>query len=137
VIDRESLQSTLQLYEDDLPSVLSFDAELEMWQQHWTADHKLASQLNTPEKVLPHTDSDFYPNIHVLLRIMATLPVTSCECECSISLRKLLKTSLRSSMGQERLNGLALLHCHQGTSDLTPEEVVDEFSHCHPRRMNL
>ena len=49
VIDRESLQSTLRLYEDDLPSALSFYAELEMWQQHWTADHKLASQLNTPE----------------------------------------------------------------------------------------
>jgi len=63
---------------------------------------------------------------------MATLPVTSCECECSISVLRLLKTSLRSSIGQERLNGLALLHCHQGTCNLTPEEVVDEFSHCHP-----
>ena len=68
---------------------------------------------------------------------MATLPIASCECECSISLLRLLKTSLRSSMGQERLNGLALLHSHQGTCDLTPEEVVDKFSHCHPQRMNL
>ena len=60
VIDRESLQSTLRLYEDDLPSALPFDAELEMWQQHWTADRQLASQLNTPEKALSHADSDFY-----------------------------------------------------------------------------
>ena len=60
VIDRESLQSTLRLYEDDLPSALPFDAELEMWQQHWTADRQLASQLNTPEKALPHADSGFY-----------------------------------------------------------------------------
>ncbi|XP_065883923.1 52 kDa repressor of the inhibitor of the protein kinase-like [Dysidea avara] len=138
VTDRERFQSILKLYGDDLPSAVSFDAELEMWQQHWEIDHDLAAQLNTPEKALPHADCDFYPNIHVLLSIMATLPVTSCECECSaISLLRLLKTSLRSSMGQERLNGLALLHSHQDTCNLTPEEVVDEFSHCHPRRMTL
>ena len=58
VIDRESLQSTLQLYEGDLPFVLSFDAELEMWQQHCTADQDLGSQLNTPEKVLHYADRD-------------------------------------------------------------------------------
>ena len=129
------MQSTLQLYEGDLPFVLSFDAELEMWQQHWTADQDLGSQLNTPEKALHHADRDLYPN--GLLRIMATLPVTSCECEHSISLLRLVKTFLRSSMGQGRLNGLALLHCHQSTCDLTPEKVVDEFSQCHPWRMTL
>jgi len=72
-----------------------------MWQQHWTADQELASQLNTPEKVLPHADSDFYPNTYVLLRIMASLPVTSYECKVSISLLRLLKTSVRSNIGQE------------------------------------
>jgi len=41
------------------------DAELEIWQQHWTADWERASQLNTPEKVLPHTDSDIYPNTYI------------------------------------------------------------------------
>ena len=66
MIDRESLQSTLQLYEDDLPSVLSFDAELEMWQQHWTADRELASQLNTPEKYYL-MQIVIYPNISLIL----------------------------------------------------------------------
>jgi len=68
---------------------------------------------------------------------MATLPVTSCECEQSISLLRLVKTSLRSSTNQDRLNDLALLHCHQSAYKLTPEEAVDEFSRCHPRRMTL
>ena len=44
---------------------------------------------------------------------MATIPVISCECERSISLLGWIKTSLRSTMGQDRLNGLAMLHCHQ------------------------
>ena len=126
------------MYEDDLPASLSLDAELDLWQQHWIAHPNLASQLNTPEKALHHADKDFYPNINVLLRIMATLPVTSCECERSISLLRLVKSSLRSSMRQNRLNGLALLHSHQGSFvTITPEEVVEEFAISNPRRMTL
>lgn len=67
---------------------------------------------------------------------MATIPITSCECERSISLLRLIKTSLRSTMGQDRLNGLAMLHCHHNT-ELTPEEVVQEFALHNPRRMSL
>ena len=44
------------------------------------------STLNTPEKALDHADCDFFPNINTLLCIMGTLPVTSCECERSISM---------------------------------------------------
>ena len=110
IIDRDTFQSVFHLYEDDFPALLSLDAELNLRQQHWTAYLDLASQLNTAEKALCHADKDFHPNINVLLRIMVTLPVTSCECEHSISLLRLVKSSLRSSMGQNRLNGLALLH---------------------------
>ena len=49
-------------------------------------DSELGSTLNTPEKALDHAECDFFPNIHTLLCIMGTLPVTSCECECSISM---------------------------------------------------
>jgi len=108
VIDRGTLPFALQVYENDLPASLSLDTDLDLWQQHWIAHPNLASQLNAPEKALHHADKDFYPNINVLLRIMATLPVTICECECSISFLRLVKLSLCSSMGQNRC--LALLH---------------------------
>ena len=50
----------------------------------------------------PYHDKDFFPNIRVLLSIMATLPVTSCECERSISMLKLIfKNPLRSTMKQD------------------------------------
>ncbi len=39
---------------------------------------------------------------------------------------KLIKTSLRSSMGQDRLNGLA--NYYHRDIEITSEEVVDEFS---------
>ena len=129
-------QNILQFYNDDLPFPLSFDSELDLWQHKWTLEPQLASELDTPEKALPHTDGDFFPNIRVLFRIMATLPVTSCECERSISMLKFIKSPLRSSMGQDRLNGLAMLFYHRNVQ-LTAEEVVAEFATRHPRRMLL
>ena len=126
VTSKDDFKTIMQLYEDDLPSPLSFVAELDLWLQHWNAESELTCKINTPGKTLPYADKDFYPNISVLLRIMATIPITSCECERSISLLRLIKTSLRSTMSQDRLNGLAMLHCHQST-ELIPEEVVQEF----------
>ena len=67
---------------DDLPLFLCFVSEHDLWQHKWKVDSELGSTLNTP---VDHADCDFFPNIHTLLCIMGTLPVTSCECECSIS----------------------------------------------------
>jgi len=125
VIDKETFQSVLHLYEDDLPASLSVDAELDLWQQHWTAHLDLASQFNTAEKALCHADKDFYSHINVLLRIMATLPVTSCECEHFISLLSLVKSSLRSSMGQNRLNGFKFSNIIAITYTFTPTNLLD------------
>ena len=136
VLHPENFKHILDLYKDDLPSFVCFNSELDLWQHKWKADSELASNLCTPEKSLVYADSDFFPNIHTLLCIMGTLPVTSCECERSISMLKLLKSPLRSTMGQERLNGLAMLYYHRDI-EITPDEVVDEFSRCHPRRMLL
>ena len=48
---------------------------------------------------------------------------------------KLLKTTLRSTMTENRLNGLALLQYHRDIP-LTAEEVVQEFFICcHPGRL--
>lgn len=129
-----SLQALRQFYEDDL--LCALDAELLLWRGKWKADATLGASLDTPMKALAHTDGDIFPNIQVLLHIMATLPVTSCECERSISMMRLVKSQLRTTMGQTRLNSLALLYYHHDIQ-LTPEEVVEEFACRHPRRMTL
>ena len=53
-----------------------------------------------------------FKNIKVLLRIMGTLPLTSCECERTFSGMKRVKTCLRCRMSQDRMNGLSLLNFH-------------------------
>ena len=47
---------------------------------------------------------------------MMVLPVTSCEAERSFSTLRRLKTYLRTTMSQERLNGLALLNVYNSTT---------------------
>ncbi|XP_026416069.1 zinc finger MYM-type protein 1-like [Papaver somniferum] len=50
-----------------------------------------------------------YPNAWVSYRILLTVPVTVASAERSFSKLKLIKSYLRSSMLQERLNGLAMI----------------------------
>lgn len=79
---------------------------------------------------------DFYPNIKRLLLIFATIPVTTCTSERSFSSLKRIKTYLRSTMGENRLNGLALLNIHPEII-INTEEVVDIYANKHPRRLQL
>ena len=70
---------------------------------------------------------DGFENIKVILRILGTLPITSCKCERSISALRVLKDYKRSTMVEERLNGLALMNIHQ---EIVPDtdKVIDKFS---------
>ena len=129
------LDTLLKLYEDDLPCARSLDVELELWRTKWK-DSELAEGLNTPMKALPHVDKDYFPNIHTLMLIMATIPITSCECERSFSLLRLVKSTSRTTMTEDRLNGLALMKFHQDIK-LDPDDIVEEFARSHPRRMEL
>ena len=64
------------------------------------------------------------------------MSVTSCKCERSISGIRRLKTFLRTSMGEERMNGLLLLHIHYDMK-IDIESIVEEFARRHSRRLML
>ncbi|XP_073133860.1 uncharacterized protein [Henckelia pumila] len=50
-----------------------------------------------------------YPNAYIVYRVLLTIPITVASTERSFSKLNLIKTYLRSTMSQERLNGLAML----------------------------
>ena len=71
--------------------------------------------------------------IHLLkvLPITLTLGVSTGSCERSFSCLKRLKTHLRATIGQERLNSLALLAIERDLASkliLDLEEAVDRFA---------
>ena len=88
--------------ENDLPSPHEVDVELLRWKRKWcsTEDADLpTSALQT----LAACDREFFPNIHTLISILCTLPITLTSAECERSFRTLrrLKTYLRSTMSSE------------------------------------
>ena len=65
--------------------------------------------------------------IHKLLRLYFTIPITSSSSEAFSTLRHLL-TYLRSSMTQERLNNCMLLHVHTDLTDsLNLQDIAVTF----------
>lgn len=54
-----------------------------------------------------------FPNLYILLKIAITLPVTSVSTERSFSKLKLIKTKLRTTMGEDRLESLMTITCGQ------------------------
>ena len=56
---------------------------------------------------------DSFPDICKLLEIILATPVSSSEAERCISTLKRIKTFLRNTMGQDRLNALAVLSAHK------------------------
>lgn len=53
--------------------------------------------------------SSVFPNVNIALRIYLTLPVTNASGERSFSKLALIKNRLRTTMGQNRLNSLAVM----------------------------
>jgi hypothetical protein len=71
-----------------------------------------------------------FPNIRKLLTIFATLPVSTATAERSFSVLKLLKSSLRSRMGEERLTSLTLTYFYSVSFDIQSiaTDVLRDFS---------
>ena len=81
------------------------------------------------------TQKVFYPNIYTLLAILATLPVTTASGERTFRCLRRLKNYLKSSMGQERLSGLAFMQIHS-SQIANPEMVLNELAKS-SRKLNL
>ena len=133
-IQSVSIDQLKDYYEEDLPCPSSLETELHLWKCKWRSSSQPLP--DTPADALMFATESMFPNIHQLLCLVYAIPVTSCECERSVSVLRRLKTYLRSSMGQERLSGLALMHIQYGI-EIDYEEVINIFARKHPRRMVL
>ena len=125
-------------YKDDLPSSKDvLQVELFMWESFWCNkdDGELPNTIAATLKASVSKKESF-PNIFAALKILGTIPVTSCECERCVSVLRRLKTYLRSTMLQERLNGLAMMSIHRNRK-IDVDQVINLFAAKHPRKMIL
>lgn len=84
----------------------------------------VANMLSASDIGLP-----LFREVAILVRLFMTIPVSTASSERSFSALRRLKTYLRSSMTAQRLNHIALLHCHKERTDsLDLTDVAEEFS---------
>ncbi|XP_008184846.1 52 kDa repressor of the inhibitor of the protein kinase-like [Acyrthosiphon pisum] len=76
-----------------------------------------------------------YPNIYLLLKILCALPVSTTTPERMFSALKRVKTYLRNTMTEDRLNGLSMLAVHRDIK-VSPEDVLDDIAK-RPRKLDL
>ena len=75
--------------------------------------------------------------IYKVLKIYFTIPVTIATAERSFSSLRRLKTYLRSTMTQSRLNNLFILYVHaEKTDELDLKFIAKEFVSVNQRRLN-
>jgi len=98
------VDSLVELFNEYLPSPLSLPSDLHMWSIKFTNcdQSKLPS---SPPQALIQCDEEVFPNIFRLLKIVATLPMTTCEAERSFSALRRLKMFLRTTASEDCLNG--------------------------------
>ena len=91
--------------------------------------------MSAPEILQFVTAVGCYPNVSVAYRILLTIPVTVASAERSFSKLKLLKNCLRSTMLQERLNGLATCCIEKDILDrIDLDTLINDFASRNARR---
>ena len=71
------------------------------------------------------------PEFGTVVHILAVIPATSCSAERSFSALRILKTYLRSTMGQQRVSNIALIHIERAYANFVlendTERIIDIF----------
>jgi len=98
--------------------------------------------LKDPEDVLDHLLplKAAFPDLILFGQLVLTVPVSSANAEQSFSTLKRVKTYLRSTMAQQRLNNLCLMSVQRELSSALLEDVspvVDNLADMKNRRANL
>ena len=91
---------------------------------------------SSPLQVPSQCDEEVFPNIFRLLKIVATLPVTTCQPERSFSALRRLKKFLRTTTREDRFNGVASIHI-QRKVNIVLNFVMEEFARRQNRRWVL
>lgn len=113
-----------------LPNANTADSELEVWRH--TAKNVQTDDLC---QLLEHTEL-MYPNVHTILKVLLTMPVSTATAERTFSSLRRLKTYLRSSMAETRLSSLALMAIHHD-HDIDTKQVIKCFDATGTRRITL
>lgn len=126
------IMPAITMYSSFIGTSDSLSAEFELWQQKWAT---ASDPPKTAIDALASCNATLFPNIAILLQILATLPVTTSTAEHTFSTLKLVKSYLRSTMSEDRLTSLAHIYIHG--QDVDVDEVIDSFAATGRHKLNF
>lgn len=111
-------------YEDTIKNIQNkygcflenFIADATVWFAYWK-DKPIKEIVNLSFLDLLQHSSVFYPSVFLAIILALTLPATSCTVERSFSTLRRVKTWLRSTMAENRLDGLCMMSVHRHIID--------------------
>ena len=111
----QCFKDVISFYKDDLdPTELS--TQLKMLSVHF-AEQGSQVTLHNYLRSLPAAQRSFYSQVCILVRLILVMPATNAVSERSFSAMRRLKSYLRSTMTQSRLNHLMILHLNKEKLD--------------------
>uniref|UniRef100_A0A2S2QB71 Zinc finger MYM-type protein 1 n=1 Tax=Sipha flava TaxID=143950 RepID=A0A2S2QB71_9HEMI len=96
--------------------------------------------ISTINYIISNNMNDLFKEVLKLLKLLVVIPMTLSEAERGFSTLKRIKTCLRSTMGEDRLNALSILSIE---SEMISEDmefnkkVIEHFSSTKNRRMDF
>ena len=92
---------------------------------------KILCNLSSPQQVA-------FSEVFIAMKLLLVMPATNACSERTFSARRRLKTHLRATMSQQRLNNLMILHIHKDETDsLNLVEVGNEFVSLREPRLRM
>jgi hypothetical protein len=129
----ESVLLSTELLPDDAHIILSkypevnttyLQSELPMFHRHAKVKLTSLTQVVIHARALKKEVRDLFPSVIALIRLLLLCPASSAEAERSFSSLRRLKTWLRTTMTQQRLNSVALCHVHQDLLDSIDMDAI-------------
>ena len=120
---RISVKEVLGVYNPDIPEEIRRLQESECLRSKtgWHSARSSGHNCWNTSSLSPATQE--FPNLSRAFTALLTLPITTATAEKSFSALRRLKTYLRSTMKEDRLSWLALMHIHKQQFEKKPTLV--------------
>ena len=127
----EDINKFKNIYADDVNfSELNYEIARFNWlvQSSRTAFQSDGTALDVLQSLTKYRLCESTPSLFLCLKLYLTVGVSIASCERSFSKLKLIKSYLRSAMGESRLSALAILSIESDFVEmLSFEDIISEF----------
>ena len=130
------VSTIVRTYENFIPCRSSLQRHLESLKELCGSDQSNLSEVFKKLRDVHEKKQDvLFKDVIMLARIYMACPVTSVECERSFSVMRRLKTWLRRTTGQSRLNHELLLVIHSAR-EVRVDDVIHDFVSLNEQRQD-